>query len=72
MRQRVVRIAVRDAMPILTACPKLGCPNLVGHGRPCLAYPRPSRWAGRQARGGTRAERGYSSAWDRMRKQVGE
>ena len=54
------------------ACLAPGCHALVRRGR-CAAHEvaRPSRWAGRQAEGGTRTERGYGSAWERLRARVG-
>jgi 5-methylcytosine-specific restriction protein A len=54
----------------LRVCSHPGCYQLVGDARPCPAHPPRSRWAGRQERGGTAAERGYGSAWRRSRAQV--
>lgn len=56
---------------ILRPCAAPGCSELVLRGR-CSRHARPSRWIGRQARGGTRTQRGYGTAWSRLRAQVGE
>jgi 5-methylcytosine-specific restriction protein A len=51
-------------------CSALGCFSLVTAERPCPAHPPRSRWAGRQERGGTTAQRGYGSPWRKVRAQV--
>lgn len=56
-------------MSLMRACAEPGCPALVPRGR-CAAHSR-ERWAGRQARLGHSAARGYGAAWRRLRAQVG-
>jgi 5-methylcytosine-specific restriction protein A len=52
-------------------CGHPGCYSLVTAERPCPVHPPRSRWAGRQERGGTAAERGYDYADRKIRAQVG-